>query len=107
MLVSEAEEVKGLASCSCWAGRWRGWAIGQQQQKEQPNHRHLLLLEKATHLGLIKSCNTQPMDARVDSRAASVEENDSADINAPLKAAPKLVAPEPGTSDSPFATHSG
>jgi hypothetical protein len=45
------------------------------------------------------------MDARVDSRATSVEENDSTDINAPLKAAPKLVAPEPGISVSPFAAY--
>ncbi|KAK6002915.1 hypothetical protein QM012_001665 [Aureobasidium pullulans] len=47
------------------------------------------------------------MDARVDSRAASVEENDSTDINAPLKAAPKLVAPEPEHCPGPESQSAG
>ncbi|KAG9606960.1 cytosolic Fe-S cluster assembly factor NBP35, partial [Aureobasidium melanogenum] len=53
------------------------------------------------------SHNTYKMDARVDSRAASVEENDSADINAPLKAAPKLVAPEPEHCPGPESQSAG
>lgn len=82
------------------AGNWSAAAEGATKSLPSSS------TDQATHLRLIKSYNTQTMDARVDSRAASVEENDSTDINAPLKAAPKLVAPEPGNSDSPFAAHS-
>lgn len=82
-------------------GRAVGGSIGQQPEWRQDE---IIFAASLCSSSLLQ---TQTMDARIDSRAPSVEGNDNADINAPLKAAPKLVAPEPGISHSlispPFA----
>ncbi|THZ64270.1 cytosolic Fe-S cluster assembly factor NBP35 [Aureobasidium pullulans] len=75
-------------------GRAVGGSIGQQPEWRQDE---IIFAASLCSSSLLQ---TQTMDARIDSRAPSVEGNDNADINAPLKAAPKLVAPEPGISHS-------
>ncbi|THW75965.1 cytosolic Fe-S cluster assembly factor NBP35 [Aureobasidium pullulans] len=75
-------------------GRAVGGSIGQQPEWRQDE---IIFAASLCSSSLLQ---TQTMDPRIDSRAPSVEGNDNADINAPLKAAPKLVAPEPGISHS-------
>jgi Mrp family chromosome partitioning ATPase len=82
--------------------RWRGRAIGQQQINLQRQAKATVIIfhdlpksHTANHI----------MDERVDSRAASVDDN--ADINAPLKATPKLVAPEPEHCPGPESQSAG